>query len=457
MSMVRQKDPGIGDPVKTYPISLLERAFGDGDLYSAVQHEVVRVALPPGPLFPSPAEMRGPLSRADIFRPFGRIHSKAPRIVVEESAPPEVLSRNELPSTGWGRYMHDQPSRVSMPSHLWLRPVRHLVKTHASQGADQWYVKREWSSRDRGLDTCQLHEPLPLGCDQPGAGPCGTLLEVSARKGPLYREGFCSRPSTSKKLDVADSRDYLVTGVNSAHVAVGSAVEQVQQLLECNTDLVRRSGTKGKENPRLRPRAVWVQKVSSALGLSEKSLGAYLRGRWIPDLSSESRRWVTSLGNLLEGGAKCIGGGTADTRPLTKEEKEEGVGVVATPLLTLMVADSRVSILPELVLHLTARACFRVRDHTLVPSLKLSAREWCKGRYLTEEVVAHALPYSVGLACCQTRPEQAATRLLEGRDQTVESERSRKWAQSLGAWLGDRASSLVSGLPSGQWWRKNGA
>ncbi|GFM95128.1 hypothetical protein MMARV_C013P2 [viral metagenome] len=331
------------------------------------------------------------------------------------------------------------------------------VAPTGSQGWGRgWKEDCEWLARPScaGTSPCDRCSPLPLTLR--GSG-CATRVVRSARwAGIDLREGYRFPPHATNALSRGDFGGSPATKVNYSVDGTQSAIESLQQALGGKTVPGFKSGPEVAGATRLRRRAVWVNQVSGLLGLSSGSLGAYLRGRWTPDLPMSAAPLARELAALLEGGAKYLGAGTAEVRPLTRVEVKEDVEVVATPFLGLSVGGDVVRILPELVFYLSARASFRERDTTLVSSLKFKALEWCKSRFLTDATVAFCLPWSVALACSVSRPESGATRALESCGLPTKGECKPRSLGGLGGWLGGEASSFVSGLPSGKWWKKSG-
>lgn len=385
------------------------------DLYSSDENDVLEIDT--ATIFEIP---RG---RAEVRLPEGDLRSP-----LQRSEQPKVKSGN-----------------------LWLRPVRHLVR-------ERWKMQKRWEPvpYQQG-NRCDKHRYLELGCDQEGEGCATRLLDWSAGTwhGGRFREGFTSRPSTVKPI-IAGGTEVWDSGPNCYPPPIGSAEKSLEQALGGNTMRAQRTWAQGTlEVPRLRRRAGWVNLLVGSLAIPDKSLGAYLSGRWTPDLTgSGANEALKVFSQLLEGGAKFLGAGTAQTRALTEQERKDRVEVTATLWVALVVDGTAVRVFPELLSRLAARACFRARDHTLVPSLKLAGLEWCKSRYLRDYEVGLGLPCTIALACCKTRPEQAAVRVLEGTAKAVEGEGERNWARAVGGWFGGLGSTLSSGLPSGSWWRK---
>lgn len=313
-----------------------------------------------------------------------------------------------------------------------------------------WIVESEFVPL--GTDLCP-------GCDVHTLRPwsdeaCANRVQVSARRTHAVVKRGCLPPSqVTNSVSRVDSDSYPVVGVNSYQVPAGSAGELLEQVLTRNPDSAYRRGADCLDKQRLRRRAVWVNRLAGLLGLTDRSLGLYLRGRCALGLTTKLDQGVDRIVHLFEGGAKYLGAGTARIRPLTKDEEKEGVEVTATPFMLVWDGNQRVGFLPELVARLSIRSCFRARDDTLVPSLKLKALEWCKTRYLTDVDTALFVPFSVALACSQSLPERAAVRALEGDVVDGKVSGESKWGV-WGARFGGWGSTLVSGIPRGPWWKK---
>jgi hypothetical protein len=196
---------------------------------------------------------------------------------------------------------------------------------------------------------------------------------------------------------------------------------------------------------RLRPRGRQANGLRELLKLPHGSLGAYLAGRWTPDLTASSAPLTGPLSRLFQGGAKVLGSRTAKVRP-----SQEGEDTTATCVLSLWLAQASLDVCPELVFHLSSRAVFRARDASLVPSLKLAGLEWCHSRRLMPEEVALVLPLSVALASLPSVPEVAAEGVLDGR---VEGEVGTRWDRIVGGFFGSGTLPKVPKAPG--WWKKS--
>lgn len=154
---------------------------------------------------------------------------------------------------------------------------------------------------------------------------------------------------------------------------------------------------------RLRKRASWVNRLSYSLGLRGGALGAFLCGRWKPDLltlgseKESSAYWAA----ILEFGARVEG--------FAELSCKDGSKVWASHL---SLGSVRVLVIPELVARLSVYASYRKRDANLVSALKLRALEWCKEKGLLEWDLALSLPASVALACLRNAPELSGIDLL---------------------------------------------
>lgn len=370
----------------------------------------------------------------------------------------------------WTRVMKGHPQRVPATrcgAPRWYREHRKLrqqflvikrvdlglAPTRFRLRSAEGGVRREMRSLDcvscPGCDFHKLHPRSEEGCaNWITVGPPRSAYQV--------RKGFVPPLRVLNQVSLVDSTEHVVRGVNLVPVSEGSAFAHLEQVGEENATRAFRNDAQAPSvfGARLRRRQRWVNSLAGLLELSDRSLGRILSGRLSLGLASQGKtELVKSVGRLFEGGAKFLGAGTAQVRPLSADEAKEGVEPVETPLVWLWWNDRKVCFLPELVAYLSSRACFRTRDDTLVPSLKLKALEWCKDRFLTEVAVLQCMPFSVAMACSQSLPEQAATMALSGTGPggKLGGEPKRGVA---GSWFGGWGSTLFSGVPSGSWWKK---
>lgn len=370
----------------------------------------------------------------------------------------------------WTRVVKDHPQRAPATrcgDPGWYRDHRKLrnqflVNKRVEQGlaptvfrlrSAEGGVRREMRSLNciscPGCDFHKLHPGSAEGCaNWIQVGPPRSAYQV--------RKGFIPALSVPILPSLVDSTEHVVRGVNLVPVNEGSALDHLEQVVDRNATRAFRGDAQvpGTIGTRLRRRQRWVNSLAGLLELSDRSLGRILTGRLSLGLASERKtELVKSVGRLFEGGAKFLGAGIAQVRPLSTDEAKEGVKPVETPLVWLWWQDRKVCFLPELVAYLSSRACFRARDDTLVPSLKLKALEWCKDRFLTEVAVLQCMPFSVAMACSHSLPEQAATMALSGTGPggKLGGEPKRGVA---GSWFGGWGSTLFSGVPSGGWWKK---
>lgn len=169
------------------------------------------------------------------------------------------------------------------------------------------------------------------------------------------------------------------------------ALEKLEQVLARQAT----PGMRGIPEPvegRLRRRAVWACRLSDELGLSGRVLGAMIRGRWIPDLTSDRSPGALALAALFKSGVKFLGGGTAQVENVGEEKP------VATAFLRLQIDDSSEIVYPELLCRLSTYAFGRNRDKALFTALRLRAQEWAKERMLSCYSIAQALPATVALS-----------------------------------------------------------
>jgi len=182
------------------------------------------------------------------------------------------------------------------------------------------------------------------------------------------------------------------------------------------TDSVPALSTMPVELPgivRLRRRSKWAAPLREWLGLEDGFLGAFLRGRWTPDLPGESAsKDARFLAALIKAGVKVLGSGQLE---VTDEEKDESRAGRPVTFITLGLGGGVYTVIPELLARLSSYACFRTRDAALVAALRLRALEWCRARSLDPRDGALCIPQTVALAVLETNPEAAAETLLGSR------------------------------------------
>jgi len=160
---------------------------------------------------------------------------------------------------------------------------------------------------------------------------------------------------------------------------------------------------------RLRRRGRATNAFSESLGLDSGRLGAFLAGRWTPDLPGPDahpvRRWVSAV--LLDG-AVVRGCHMAEIPP-----GEDGTPREGQVVLTLQFSQTVVNVYPALLAKLQVMACFRPRDAALVASLKLRALEWVKSVGVEWYSAALAVPATVALASRVGAQEHACRGLFK--------------------------------------------
>lgn len=281
-----------------------------------------------------------------------------------------------------------------------------------------------------------VHRPGACTCLGFSELPCGVRLE-----GPLM-------PAVFKRAFFPPSPHSLVPSLSREEVTGTQVVPTSTAPDALGKVLGFKSGCKESTlgtwlGARLRSRGRRENGLRELLGLPHGVLGAYLAGRWMPDLTASSAPLTGPLSRLIQGGAKVLGSRTAKV-----QAPKEGEDTTATSVLSLWI-DAPLDVCPELVFHLSSRAVFRVRDSSLVPSLKLAGLEWCHSRRLMPEEVALVLPLSVALASLPSIPEVAAEGVLDGR---VEGGGRTRWDRMVGGFFGNGTFSKVPKPPG--WWKK---
>jgi len=152
---------------------------------------------------------------------------------------------------------------------------------------------------------------------------------------------------------------------------------------------------------RLRRRARWVRVAEAVLGTRYGTVGTFCRGRWTPDLPSQTcPREVAYLLGTIPDGARCLGGGTIDGRPDQTGQRSCNLYVV------LDVRGTTSVVFPELLAKLRLYALCRARDVTLLGALRTRAVEWCKAESLDSVSSDLAVTGALGLAMIPSTLEQ---------------------------------------------------
>lgn len=255
-----------------------------------------------------------------------------------------------------------------------------------------------------------------VGMPAPGEERKLSWLEKGFKKLHLRQGLFpsgekCS--STCKSVPLPTLQSNGDAGVVYCRAVSDDATTSLSKLLDGKMPHGVRNAPEDSGESRIRKRAVWVNRLGGELGLAPGLLSAFLKGRWTPDLTFKDLPvGARFLASQFDCGSKYLGGGIAKTRPLSKDELEEGVSVQRTPFLRLGMDGREVVVFPELVARLTTYAFLRPRDSALVAGLKARAQEWCKTRYLTDAEVAGKLPLSVALSVFRSSQETDAERVL---------------------------------------------
>jgi hypothetical protein len=165
---------------------------------------------------------------------------------------------------------------------------------------------------------------------------------------------------------------------------------------------------------RLRRRSSWVNCMVDSLGLPRGLLGAFLMGRWTPDLIHERlhQGGAAWLAAMVEGGVKVLGGGLAKC----KAPRTEGASLpLRQPFVVLDFGSFQLPVFVPLVAKLSCYAQFRERDTALLGSLRLRAQEWAKAESVADLDAAMCLPGSIALSFLVSVPEAGASQLLASR------------------------------------------
>lgn len=151
---------------------------------------------------------------------------------------------------------------------------------------------------------------------------------------------------------------------------------------------------------RLRRRARWVRALEGALGGRHGVVGRFVRGRWTPDLPSDTTATANAyLSGTIPNGVRCLGGGTF-------KGNEE-----AEPVVYLVLDDGEDVQLcvPELLGRLRLYSLFRKRDDVLLGALRTRAVEWCRNRGLASWVSDLMVGPTVGFAMQPSTHEEVAS------------------------------------------------
>jgi len=162
---------------------------------------------------------------------------------------------------------------------------------------------------------------------------------------------------------------------------------------------------------RPRRRARWVRSLEGLLGGAPGSVGRFVRGRWTPDLTSDS----VSIGANhvlahLSDGVKIRGGGSVLTKTMGGDGRLERQAYIVVDLSD----GTREVVFPELLSRLASYCVLRDRNAVLVSALRLRALEWCKSRGLTASVTWCALPGALRFAWEVSPAERRLRAALSG-------------------------------------------
>lgn len=158
--------------------------------------------------------------------------------------------------------------------------------------------------------------------------------------------------------------------------------------------------------PRLRARGCATNALQSLLSGPVGSAGAFLRGRWTPDLPSSDRSPI--LNALLATSSqemKLLGVGAIRTNARPGPQRVVYV-VVET-------AQGRELVFPALLGRLQQYSLLRERTPELLRGLKARAIEWMKEQEVPAWVSPLAVPGAVARACLETTTEIGAKSQLE--------------------------------------------
>nr|QHD64747.1 ORF2 [Plasmopara viticola lesion associated ambiguivirus 2] len=165
--------------------------------------------------------------------------------------------------------------------------------------------------------------------------------------------------------------------------------------------------------PRLRQRSKLTHALGESLQIKRGLLGAFLAGRWRPDLPrAEGPSVAAWFSALVVGGVKIVGGGLCAQGDTEKQRQ---------PFVRLLLGDTVVTVLPGLLARLSNYSAFRKRNPTLVAALRTRAIEWCKAQGVPDVDSCLCIPGTVALAYVRSAPDEAATSIMS----TVAAEESR--------------------------------
>lgn len=165
--------------------------------------------------------------------------------------------------------------------------------------------------------------------------------------------------------------------------------------------------------PRLRQRAKLTHALGESLQIKRGLLGAFLTGRWRPDLPRTEGPSVSAwFSALIVGGVKIVGGGLCAVGDVDQQRQ---------PFVRLLVGETVVTVLPGLLARLSNYSAFRKRTPNLVAALRTRAIEWCKAKGVLDVDSCLCIPGTVALAYVRSAPDEAASSIMS----TVAAEESR--------------------------------
>lgn len=174
----------------------------------------------------------------------------------------------------------------------------------------------------------------------------------------------------------------------------------------------------GFKTARLRRRARWVRVLERILGgRCGGAVGAFVRGRWIPDLPAAQRSsQLNVLLSTIPDGAKVHGGGLVENpesvAPMGDNDAISASRFKSQLWYLLELSDGTLHVVfPDLVCRLGSYSLFRERDQSLLDALRARARDWCK-RELPSWAWSYAMPPAVLFAWRGTTVESEVSTLL---------------------------------------------